>query len=147
MASLSANTCLASTRSAGAAKSASWNRSAGRGAGAGSWAQAAASRQTMNTRLGMAAKLYAWPHVSPKRAQATPARRQARPRLLDGARRAAGDRAPRALRLRLPAARPGARLRRALGAAAFAPGHGGDAALHFRGPGAVERPQLPEARA
>src|SRR5256884_363705 len=82
-----------------------------------------------------------------QRAEAAPACRQARARLLDGARQSAGDRAPRLLRLRLPAARPGARLRRALRPAPLAAGDGGGAELHFGRARAFQRSELSQARA
>src|SRR4051794_16989141 len=84
--------------------------------------------------------------VPPKCAEGAARCRQARARLLDRAGRAARDRAPGALRLRLSAARPGARLRRALGAAPFAAGDGGDARLHLDRARAVERSELSQAR-
>src|SRR3954465_5331782 len=147
MASFSAKTSAALTmRSVGGAKRASWKSSTGGGA-TGTVVQAASNEIPTATTLRMGCEIVCFADVPPKRNEGAPRRRQARARLLDGARRAAGHRAPRPLRLRLPAARPGARLRRALRPASLPAGDGGDAPLHLDRAGAVERRELSQAGA
>src|SRR3954468_4592596 len=146
MSSLSAKTSAALIRSVGGAKRASWNNAWG-GGPTGAVAHPASNEIPTTSAYRMGCEIVCFADVPPKRNEGAPRRRQARARLLDGARRAARHRASRALRLRLPAARPGARLWRALRAAPLAAGDGGDAQLHLDRARAVERPKLSQAGA
>src|SRR5689334_2036879 len=116
MLSLSAKTSAASMRSLGGAKRSSWKSACGGGPG-GAVAHPASNEIPSASAYRMGSEIVCFADVPPKRHEGAPRRRQARARLLDGAWRAAGHRAPRPVRLRLSAARPGARLRQALGPA------------------------------
>src|SRR5690242_4551494 len=97
MASDSAKTSAALMRSLGGAKSASLKSSGAGGATLGA-AQAASIANAMKAPLRMDGEIVCLTHVSPQCPQGATSRRQARARLLDGARRTGGDRGARALR-------------------------------------------------